>query len=142
MIASAFPLLFVLLAIVVLGVTGNLFSASPMAVAAQVAAVALNVWARVSFQKGTFRVTAAPGGTSIIRSGPYRFIRHPMYSAALLFVWAAVASHLSVLTVAIGIAVAGLCIIRVRVEDRLLRAAYPEYLAYSQSTKALVPYVF
>ena len=142
MIASALPLLFIVAAIVVLGVTGNLLSASPFAIAAQVAAVALNVWARISFQKGTFRVTAAPGGSSIINRGPYRFIRHPMYAAALLFIWAAAASHVSALTMAIGMAATILTIVRVIVEERLLRATYPEYLDYSQSTKALIPYLF
>lgn len=141
MIASALPLLFIVAAIVLLGVTGNLFSSSPFAVAAQLAAVALAVWARISFQKGTFRVGAAPGGTSIIKRGPYRFIRHPMYSAALLFIWAAVASHVSVLTIAVGMAATALVIVRVIVEERLLRATYPDYLAYSQSTKALIPYI-
>jgi protein-S-isoprenylcysteine O-methyltransferase Ste14 len=97
MITSVLPLLFVVAAIIVLGVTGNLFASSPFVIAAQVTAAGLNVWARRSFQKGTFRVTAEPGSDSIIRRGPYRFIRHPMYSAALLFVWAAVVSHISVL---------------------------------------------
>lgn len=142
MIASALPLSFILLSIIVLGATGNLFSASVVVIAAQVAAIALNVWARVSFQKGAFRVSAAPGGASLIRGGPYRFIRHPMYAAALLFVWTAVVSHISALTLAIGIAVTILCIVRINVEDKLLREAYPEYLEYARTTKALVPYVF
>jgi protein-S-isoprenylcysteine O-methyltransferase Ste14 len=33
-------------------------------------------------------------------------------------------------------------ITRVVVEERLLRARYPEYADYARSTKALVPYVF
>jgi hypothetical protein len=70
MLTSALPLVFVLAMIAVLGVSGN-FSASPFVVAAQVAAVGLNIWARRSFEKGTFRVTAAPSGHSIIRHGPY-----------------------------------------------------------------------
>jgi len=142
MISSPLPLLFVIAAIVGLGVTGNLFSSSPYVIAAQVAAVALNVWARISFQKGTFRVTAAPGAASLITRGPYRFIRHPMYSAALIFIWAGVASHLSGWTLAIGITATALCIVRVVAEERLLRAKYPEYLDYSRSTKALIPFVF
>jgi len=142
MMASAIPLLLVVAAIAALGVTGNLFSPSPFVIAAQVAALGLNIWARISFQRGAFRVTAAPSGTSIIERGPYRLIRHPMYSAVLLFIWAGIASHFSALTLAIGIAVTVMTIARVIVEERLLRATYPEYLDYSKSTKALVPYVF
>jgi protein-S-isoprenylcysteine O-methyltransferase Ste14 len=142
MMASALPLVGVIAAIVVLGATGNLFAPSPVAITVQAGAVALSVWARRSFQKGSFRVTATPGSTSIIKDGPYRFLRHPMYAAALLFIWTAVVSHLSVLTLAIGIVVAAVAIARVNVEDRLLRARYPEYDDYARSTKALVPYVF
>ena len=78
MMSSPLPLLLVIAVIIVLGVTGNMFSASPFVIVAQVAAVGLNIWARISFQSGTFRVTAAPGGATMITRGPYRFIRHPM----------------------------------------------------------------
>ncbi len=142
MITSALPLVFVVAAIVVLAVTGNLFASSPFVIAAQVAAVGLNVWARSSFQKGTFRVSAGPGSKSIMRRGPYRFIRHPMYSAVLLFLWAAVVSHVSFLTLALGIFVTVVVIARVIAEERLLSAEYPEYGEYARATKALVPYLF
>jgi protein-S-isoprenylcysteine O-methyltransferase Ste14 len=142
MLTTALPLLFVIAAIVGLGVTGNLFSWSPFVIAAQVVAVGLSVWARRTFQDGSFRVTAAPGSASLITRGPYRFIRHPMYAAALLFVGAGVVSHASVVTLAIGIAVAAVIVARVIAEDRLLRAQYPDYADYAHSTKALVPYVF
>ena len=65
-----------------------------------------------------------------------------MYSAALLFVWAAVLGHLSGLTLAVGVAATGLAVARVIAEERLLREGYPEYLDYARSTKALVPYLF
>jgi protein-S-isoprenylcysteine O-methyltransferase Ste14 len=141
MITSVVPLVLIVASIVVLAVTGNLFSSSPFVIAAQVAAVGLNLWARSSFQAGTFRVTAAPAGTSIIRRGPYRLIRHPMYAAALLFIWAAVVSHVSALTLTIGIAVTVVAVARVIAEERLLRTQYPDYQQYTLSTKALVPYV-
>ena len=141
-LASALPLIFILAALAVLGVTGNLFSASPFVVAAQIAAIGLNVWARRSFQKGTFRVTAAPAGHSIIRRGPYRLIRHPMYSAALLFVWAAVIGHLSRLTLAVGGALTCVAVARGIAQERLLRKQYPDYPDYARATKPLVPYLF
>ncbi len=142
MITSALPLVLVVAAIVVLAATGNLFSWSPFVIAAQVAAVVLNVWARVSFEKGAFRVSAAPGGASIMRRGPYRFVRHPMYAAALLFIWAAVVGHLSALTVGVGVLVAVVAVARVGAEERLLRERYPDYDDYVKSTKALVPFLY
>ena len=142
MMTSGLPLVFVVGAILVLGATGNLFSASPFVIAGQVAAVALNLWARASFEKGTFRVSAAPGGPSLIRRGPYRFIRHPMYSAALLLIWASIVGHLSLLTIGIGVVVTAVAVARVSAEERLLRAQYPDYPGYAQTTKALIPFVF
>lgn len=142
MITSALPLAFVIASIAVLGITGNLLSSSPFVIAAQLAAVGLAVWARRSFQAGTFRVSAAPAGTAIIRRGPYRVLRHPMYSAALLFIWTAVVSHRSLLTFAIGIAVTAVAITRVYAEERLLRAQYADYGDYMRATNALLPFVF
>ena len=142
MLGSALPLILILAAIAVLGATGNLFSASPFVVAAQIAAIGLNVWARCSFQKGTFRVTATPVGRSIIRRGPYRIMRQQRYSAALLFVWAAVIGHLSRLTLAVGVAVTCVAVARVIAEERLLRKQYPDYSDYARATKSLVPYLF
>jgi len=142
MITSPLALAFVIAVLVGLAGTGNLFSSSPIVIAVQVAAVALNVWARRSFDPGTFRVAAAPGGTSVIRRGPYRVIRHPMYAAVLLFAWAGVVSHLSAWTIVAGSAITIVAVARVLAEERLLRAAYPEYAAYATQTKALVPFLF
>jgi protein-S-isoprenylcysteine O-methyltransferase Ste14 len=64
-----------------------------------------------------------------------------MYSAALLFIWTAVLSHLSFWTLAIGAVVTSVVLRRVVVEERLLRTRYPEYGEYARSTKALIPFV-
>ncbi len=127
MLKSPLPLVLVFAAIAVLGITGNLLSSSPSVIAAQALAIALNPWARASFQSGTFRVTAAPSANLIITRGPYRFIRHPMYFAALVFIWAGIAGHVSQFTLATGVVVTGVCIARVIVEERLLRAKFPRY---------------
>ena len=139
---STLPLAFIVVAIVGLAATGNLFSASPFVIGAQVAAVALNIWARRSFETGTFRVSAAPAGVMMMRRGPYRIVRHPMYSAVLLFVWVGIASHVSAATLAVGIAVTAVAVARVVAEERLLRVQYPDYQAYARTTGALVPYLF
>ena len=141
LINSPAPLIVVIGAIVVLAVTRNLFTASPYVIALQAMAVALSVWARRSFPKGTFRVDANPGGSSIIRRGPYRFIRHPMYAAVLLFLWTAVLSHLSLFTIALGAIVTVVVTSRVVAEERVLRTRYPDYAEYARSTTTIIPFI-
>jgi len=140
-LVARFALGAVIAALVILAVTDNLFSSSPLVIGAQVFAVCLAIWARRSFPTGAFRVTATPAADSVIQRGPYRLIRHPMYAAALLFVWAAVLSHLSAPTVAVGIILTGIVAARIVLEERLLREQYPEYATYVRSTKAVVPYL-
>jgi protein-S-isoprenylcysteine O-methyltransferase Ste14 len=138
---TRFALLAVIAGLIVLAATGSLFSASRTVVALQLGAVALAVWARRSFPGGAFRVGATPAADTVIQRGPYRFIRHPMYAAALLIVWTAVVSHRSPANLAVGIVVRGVAAARIVLEERLLRARYVEYAAYVRATKAVVPFL-
>jgi len=64
-----------------------------------------------------------------------------MYSAALLFIWAAVLSHLSLWSVVVAVVVPSAVAGRVVFEERLLRERYAEYAVYARATKAVVPYL-
>ena len=138
---SGVALPIVITTLLILAVTGRLFAAIPVVTVAQLLAVGLAVWARRSFPQGSFRVVATPGGGSVLRSGPYRLIRHPMYTGALLLVWSGVLAHLSAWTGALGAVVTGVVVVRVIVEERLLRQRFPDYVEYMRTTKALVPFI-
>ena len=129
-------------AILFLAFTGSLFSRSPLVIAGQLLAVLLAVWARRSFTAAQFSIHAAPAGGGVISSGPYQFIRHPMYAAALLLIWVSVAGHLSPLNAAIGVVVTAVILIRIAAEETLLQASYPDYLAYTGQTKRIIPFLF
>jgi len=77
-----------------------------------------------------------------VTTGPYRFIRHPIYTAASLFIWAGVLSNWSVLAGWLGVLLLVGAIVRMLCEERLVVAAYPEYRDYARTTKRMVPYVF
>jgi protein-S-isoprenylcysteine O-methyltransferase Ste14 len=140
-VISRHALLFVIGAIVLLAATGGLFSSSVVVIAAQVLAVGIALWARRSFPKKTFRVDATPSAETVICRSPYRLIRHPMYSAALLFIWAGSLAHIPGWTLAIAAFVTIIAALRVVFEERFLRDRYPDYAAYAQATKAIVPYL-
>ena len=140
-VISRYALLLVIAAVILLAVTEDLFSSSAVVIAVQILAVGLAIWARRSFPTGAFRVDATPSADMVIRRGPYRLIRHPMYSAALLFIWAAALSHLSLRTGSIGAVVTVVIALRIILEERFLCERYPDYAAYMKVTKAIVPYL-
>ena len=76
-------------------ITRSVFSTSPFIIAPQIAAVALMIWARVTFGCRSFHFAANPTAGGLITTGPYRFIRHPIYTAICLFVAAGAGAHLS-----------------------------------------------
>ena len=105
---SKFALLILIVAILYLLISGNLLSTSPFVIAAQLLAIGFGFWARRSFQTGQFSIDAEPQEGPRLATGPYQFIRHPMYAAALLLVWSSIFGHLSIITAIISLIVTGM----------------------------------
>jgi protein-S-isoprenylcysteine O-methyltransferase Ste14 len=107
-----------------------LLAHGPAGVTAQVAAVALMLWARLTFGLRSFHFAANPTPGGLVTTGPYRYWRHPIYAAILLFVWAGV---LSADRSAAALALAALAtlatLVRIAAEERLLASTFPEYAA-------------
>src|SRR5205807_186947 len=95
-IASLVGFLLMVSAVVGLVFTHALFSPSLVVVAVQVAAVALMTWARLTLTRRSFRPAADVTGGDLVTTGPYRFIRHPIYAAACVFCWAGVLANSAV----------------------------------------------
>lgn len=80
-------------------------------------------------------------GHELARTGPYRFVRHPIYSAMLgmLLATGLAVSYWLPLIVALVIFFVG-TVIRIRSEERLLKEAFgPEFESYARSVPAIVP---
>jgi protein-S-isoprenylcysteine O-methyltransferase Ste14 len=108
----------------------------------QLAAIALMVWARLTFGRRSFHATANPTEGGLVTTGPYRFIRHPIYSSVCLFTWASVLGHPSFLSLALALFVTLGAGIRIVTEERMLRERYPEYTAYARTTKRAIPFIY
>lgn len=77
----------------------------------------------------------------LIRSGPYAFVRHPIYFAMLLFLLAMVIAlgHWVLLIVALPVFLIGTKM-RTTAEDRLLEARFgQDFIDYRNSTPAMFP---
>ena len=122
--------------------THSLFSPSPVVIAVQVAAVALMVWARVTFGRRSFHAAANPTEGGLVTTGPYRFVRHPIYTAVCLFVFAGALAHVSLTAAGLALLVFLGALGRMLPEERLVLQRYPEYAEYAARTKRMLPLVF
>src|SRR5947209_857733 len=75
--------------------TGNLFSPSALVISLQVTSVLLMAWARVTFGRRSYHVRADPTEGGLMTKGPYRYVRHPIYTAICLFTLAGAGAHWS-----------------------------------------------
>jgi len=118
----------------------RLFLVVGILVAAAGAAVAISA-ARA--HEGRLTVFPRPSpGTAIVESGPYRVVRHPIYSGGVLF-FGGISLALSPAALAVTGALVIVWALKARVEEDFLRAADPGYVAYSERTRSrLIPFVF
>jgi protein-S-isoprenylcysteine O-methyltransferase Ste14 len=106
------------------------------------AGIAFRWWAVMTLGRFfTTRVTTATGQT-VVERGPYRYVRHPSYTGALLTVLGVLLCSLNWLSLACFlIAVPGFAY-RIRVEEGALESALGDpYRDYERRTKRLVPYL-
>jgi protein-S-isoprenylcysteine O-methyltransferase Ste14 len=100
------------------------------------------VWARIIVGRRSFHLAANPTEGGLVTVGPYRYIRHPIYAAVRLFAVAGVAAHWSWLAAALCALVIIGAMVRMRCEEVLLVARYPQYQDYSAKTWRMIPHVF
>lgn len=105
-----------------------------------IAGLALRTWSFLVLGRFfTWNVEVQPD-QKLIQSGPYRLIRHPSYTGALLMFLASPCLLRSWVAAALSaIALPFAFWRRIRHEERLLRETFPEYEEYAGRTGALTP---
>lgn len=120
----------------------SLFSPLVAVIVAQVAAVVLLLWARVTFGMRSFHAGANPTEGGLVTTGPYRFVRHPIYTAVCLFAWAGAAAHPTAASAGWSALVFAGGWIRMKCEEKLVTRRYPEYRDYAARTRRMIPGIF
>jgi protein-S-isoprenylcysteine O-methyltransferase Ste14 len=106
-----------------------------------IAGISLAIWARFYLGRNWGMPMSQKNDPELVTSGPYRFVRHPIYSGILL---AAVGTALvTTLWVLVGaVALAGLFVYSARVEEKTMSSSFPDaYRSYRARTKMLIPFV-
>jgi protein-S-isoprenylcysteine O-methyltransferase Ste14 len=99
------------------------------------------VWSRKTLGRNWSSNVTFKLGHELVQQGPYRWVRHPIYSGLLLmFLGTGLLRDRLSFVVGFMFFFSGLWI-KLRQEERLLMKHFPEYASYESRVKALVPFV-
>lgn len=114
-----------------------------LALALTVAGIALAIWARFYIGQNWSSAVTVKVGHELIRSGPYGWVRHPIYSGILLaLIGTALARGTVDGVIAIAFFYTGFWI-KGRMEEEFMQKTFGEqYVEYSRTTGAVVPKFF
>lgn len=130
-------------AILAIIATGPWFAANVGLQLLEVAGIGLGLWAVLAMRLTNLHILPdVRPNAQLVHRGPYRLIRHPMYSALLITTGALVLSTFSWLRLSFWLVLLVDLLIKLHYEERLLSAHYTGYTVYQQQTKRLIPFVY
>jgi protein-S-isoprenylcysteine O-methyltransferase Ste14 len=133
----------VLLAVIVFAASGQAWPVPGLLrVAAWIVAgagVAAIVWGALSLGREITPHPAPTPNATLRTDGPYRFVRHPIYSGVLLLAAGLTLASASALKAVAFFLLVVVLSIKARFEEALLVERFPDYESYARRTPRLVP---
>lgn len=105
--------------------------------------ILLVFWAIATMKKSKLRILPEPSlHATLITNGPYRFIRHPMYTAILMGSVGLLIHQFTWFRLSILIALAIVLVAKLTWEERMLLQKFETYRDYMLRSKRLFPFIF
>jgi protein-S-isoprenylcysteine O-methyltransferase Ste14 len=103
----------------------------------------LAFWAMKEMRFGNFNVVPYPveKGKMVI-TGPYRFIRHPMYTSIFIYSAGLLTGQFDLIKLIISLILVADLILKMLFEEKLLCSHFAGYKTYMLKTKRVVPFVW
>lgn len=101
----------------------------------------LAAWALAANRPGNFNIRPTPrDGGILVTGGPYRWIRHPMYTAVLFGAAAAVLKASRAADALLWLALLAVLVAKAAIEEQALAERDPTYRAYAARTRRFLPW--
>jgi protein-S-isoprenylcysteine O-methyltransferase Ste14 len=123
--------------------TGRLAAASPWLLGVELAALGLGAWSVVVMRPD--RVNVAPvlrRNARLVTTGPYRLIRHPMYTSLVILSGAWLLDVYSPERLAVWVIFMANMVVKLTLEERYLRERFSRYEEYRRRTWRVIPFLY
>jgi protein-S-isoprenylcysteine O-methyltransferase Ste14 len=115
------------------------FEAARIAVPLSVAGLALSLWS-LWHLRSSFSILAE--ARTVVRSGPYRLIRHPLYLGEAITMLGLCLLQGTASAMGLWAAVNLSQVVRARIEEDKLAREFPEYQVYRRQTRFILPGIY
>jgi len=141
-VKSLILILIQFICIIYIGLSGRLLPENIILRVVMAIAGVIAVWAILIMNK---KFNVAPDvlkNAKLIRIGPYRFIRHPMYLSVFMITLCWLIDYFTYVRMSAAIILFVIMIFKIKYEEELLKKAFPEYEEYQSQTKKIIPYIY
>ena len=103
----------------------------------------IGLWAFLAMGFGNIRAfPEIPQNGRLVVHGPYRWVRHPMYTSVLLVTLAWMVEHPLPFRMGLWVGLVVTLCVKLGYEEQLLLKRFPSYEQYRKGTKRLIPFLF
>ena len=103
----------------------------------------VGLWALLANRPGNFNIRPTPHANGkLVAHGPYRWIRHPMYTAVNLLGLGCALALGSALAWMLWAALSLVLLVKALLEERWMTALHPEYAQYQAHSRRFIPFIW
>ena len=101
------------------------------------------IWARINLGRNWSGYVTYKEGQTLVTTGPYRYVRHPIYTSMILMFIGTILYYGSLIISVIFVILAINFILRTRKEEEIMIKLFGErYKEYMKRTKRLIPLIY
>jgi len=141
----SFVLVFIeLLMIFLILLTGPIVAKNIFLLLIEFFGAGLGFWAVVTmFRQSRYGLFAEVGPrVKLVTTGPYHFIRHPMYTSILLMGLTLTWDYPTLIRIIFGLVLLADLIFKIKLEEKFLEKHFKDYLSYQKKTFRLIPFIY